>query len=132
MLLARLIYAMTHMTTYTADLAVLKVDNNDGLIIRHVSPPYSARFEYPLYNWPLSKVALKLTDTPFAAIFSVGISYIPWSVLPRLCSPSWRKDRRSAAGWCAAPAGALTGVALLIVLAMVALRRRRALAVPPA
>jgi hypothetical protein len=80
-LLAWLIYAITHMaathmTAYTVDPADLKADNSDGLIIRHVSPLISARFEYPPYNRPLSKVAFKLTGTPFAGIFSVGISYI--------------------------------------------------------
>ena len=79
-----LVYALTHATPYTADPADLQVYNTGGLIIRHVSPPYHAGFKYPLYDWPKSKVALKFTYTPFAAIFFVAISYIPWSVLPRL------------------------------------------------
>ena len=83
-LLGWIIYAFTHTATYTIDPADLKVYNNGGLIIRHVSPPYNAQFQYPLYEWPLSKVALKFTYPPFAAIFFVAISYIPWSVLPRL------------------------------------------------
>ena len=83
-LLGWLIYAFIHTAPYTIDPADLKVYNNGGLIIRHVSPPYDAQFQYPLYDWPLSKVALKFTYTPFAAVFFVGISYIPWSVLPRL------------------------------------------------
>jgi alpha-1,2-mannosyltransferase len=83
-LLGWLIYAFTHTASYTIDPADLKVYNNGGLIIRHVSPPYNERFQYPLYDWPLSKVALKFTYTPFAAIFFVAISYVPWSVLPRL------------------------------------------------
>jgi len=77
-------YALTHATTYTLDPADLQVYNNGGLIIRHVSPPYDARFRYPLYDWPKSKVALKFTYTPFAALTFAVISYIPWSVLPRL------------------------------------------------
>jgi alpha-1,2-mannosyltransferase len=83
-LLGWLIYALTHAVPYTVDPADLKVYDSGGLIVRHVSPPYSARFQYPLYDWPLSKVALKFTYTPFAAVFFVAISYIPWSVLPRL------------------------------------------------
>jgi alpha-1,2-mannosyltransferase len=79
-----LAYALTHATTYTLDPADLQVYNNGGLIIRHVSPPYDARFRYPLYDWPKSKVALKFTYTPFAALTFSLISYIPWSVLPRL------------------------------------------------
>ena len=79
-----LIYACTHPTSYTVDPADLQVYDSGGLIIRDVSPPFDAHFQYPLYDWPLSKVALKFTYTPFAAIFFAGISYIPWSVLPRL------------------------------------------------
>lgn len=112
MLLGWLIYALTPMATYTVDPADLKVYNNGGLIIRHVSPSYSARFKYPQYDWPLSKVALKFTYTPFAAIFFVGISDIPWSVLPRLSQ--------------------VAALLLLILLAVVALRTWRAAAAPPA
>ena len=83
-LAAWLTYAFTHATPYTADPADLQVYNSGGLIIRHVSPPYNARFYYPLYNWPKSKAALKFTYTPFAAIFFAAVSYIPWSILPRL------------------------------------------------
>ncbi len=79
-----LAYAFTHAAPYTVDPADLQVYDNGGLIIRHVSPPYDARFLYPLYDWPKSKVALKFTYTPFAAVFFAAISYIPWSVLPRL------------------------------------------------
>jgi alpha-1,2-mannosyltransferase len=79
-----LIYAFTHTAPYTVDPADLQVYDNGGLIIRHVSPPYDARFLYPLYEWPKSKVALKFTYTPFAAVFFAAISYIPWSILPRL------------------------------------------------
>ena len=79
-----LAYAFTHAAPYTADPADLQVYNNGGLIIRHVRPPYDARYLYPLYDWPKSKAALKFTYTPFAAVFFAAISYIPWSVLPRL------------------------------------------------
>ena len=79
-----LIYAFTHAAPYTVDPADLQVYDNGGLIIRHVSPPYDARFLYPLYEWPKRKVALKFTYTPFAAVFFAAISYIPWSILPRL------------------------------------------------
>jgi alpha-1,2-mannosyltransferase len=79
-----LAYAFTHAAPYTADPADLQVYNSGGLIIRHVRPPYDARYLYPLYDWPKSKAALKFTYTPFAAVFFAAISYIPWSVLPRL------------------------------------------------
>ena len=67
MLLGWLVYAFAHATAYTIDPADLKVYNDGGLIVRHVSPPYDAQFQYPLYDWPLSKVALRFTYTPFAA-----------------------------------------------------------------
>jgi alpha-1,2-mannosyltransferase len=83
-LLAWLVYAFTHAAAYTIDPADLKVYNNGGLIVRHASPPYNAHFKYPLYDWPISKTALRFTYTPFAALFFVAISYVPWSLLPRL------------------------------------------------
>jgi alpha-1,2-mannosyltransferase len=83
-LLGWLVYAFTHAAAYTIDPADLKVYNDGGLIVRQVSPPYDAHFKYPLYDWPLSKTALRFTYTPFAALFFVAISYVPWSVLPRL------------------------------------------------
>jgi alpha-1,2-mannosyltransferase len=79
-----LVYACTHSSYATVDPADLQVYKNGGLILRHVRPTYNPSFQYPLYDWPLSKVALKFTYTPFAAIFFAGISYVPWSVLPRL------------------------------------------------
>src|SRR5882757_7849156 len=77
-----LAYAFTHAAPYTADPADLQVYNSGGLIIRHVRPPYDARYLYPLYDWPKSKAALKFTYAPFAAVVFAAISYIPWSVLP--------------------------------------------------
>ena len=79
-----LVYACTHPAAATIDPVDLQVYRNGGLIVRHVSPPYDKAFQYPLYDWPKSKVALKFTYTPFAAIFFSAISYVPWSVLPRL------------------------------------------------
>jgi len=77
-------YALTHPAWYTVDPADLHVYNSGGLIVRHVSPPYNPSFQHPLYDWPLSKTGLKFTYTPFAALFFVPTSYLPWSVLPRL------------------------------------------------
>jgi alpha-1,2-mannosyltransferase len=79
-----LAYASAHLAAYTVDPADLRVYVNGGLIVRHVSPPYSPGFRDPLYDWPLSKVALKFTYTPFAAVFFAVVSYVPWPVLPRL------------------------------------------------
>jgi alpha-1,2-mannosyltransferase len=79
-----LVYACTHPAAATIDPVDLGVYRNGGLIIRHVAPPYNAAVKYPLYDWPASKTALKFTYTPFAAIFFSAISFVPWSVLPRL------------------------------------------------
>ena len=79
-----LIYAFSHpesTTLYPVDLGVYR---NGGLIVRHVSPPYSSTFKDALYDWPTNPVALKFTYTPFAALFFAVVSFVPWSVLPRL------------------------------------------------
>ena len=78
-----LLYAFTHpesTTLYPVDLGVYR---NGGLIVRHVSPPYNGT-EYALYDWPANNQALKFTYTPFAALFFAVVSFVPWSVLPRI------------------------------------------------
>ena len=78
-----LVYAFTHpesTTLYPVDLGVYR---NGGLIVRHVRPPYNGT-EYALYDWPANNQALKFTYTPFAALFFAVVSFVPWSVLPRL------------------------------------------------
>jgi alpha-1,2-mannosyltransferase len=79
-----LVYAFTHpesTTLYPVDLGVYR---DGGLIVRHVSPPYDGKLPFPLYDWPVNDQALKFTYTPFAALFFAIVSYVPWSVLPRL------------------------------------------------
>lgn len=92
--------------------------DNGGLIIRHVSPPYHARFLYPLYQWPKRKVALKSTSTPFAALFFAAISYIPWSILPRLSQAANLLLPLVAAAWMVAAllAAAVIGLASAVLL----------------
>lgn len=69
-------------TFYPADLVIYR---DGGLIIRHVSPPYSGKYSYPLYDWhAVDKDSLQFTYTPFSAVFFAVVSFIPWSVLPRL------------------------------------------------
>ena len=78
-----LVYAFSHpesTTLYPVDLGVYR---NGGLIVRHVSPPYDGH-QYALYDWPANNEALKFTYTPFAALFFAVVSFVPWSVLPRL------------------------------------------------
>jgi alpha-1,2-mannosyltransferase len=78
-----LVYAFMHpesTTLYPVDLGVYR---NGGLIVRHVSPPYNGT-EYALYDWPANNQALKFTYTPFAALFFAVVSFVPWSVLPRI------------------------------------------------
>ncbi len=79
-----LIYAFSHpesTTLYPVDLGVYR---NGGLIVRHVRPPYDGKLAFPLYDWPANNQALKFTYTPFAALFFAVVSFVPWSVLPRL------------------------------------------------
>ena len=78
-----LVYSFIHpesTTLYPVDLGVYR---NGGLIVRHVSPPYNGT-EYALYDWPANNQALKFTYTPFAALFFAVVSFVPWSVLPRI------------------------------------------------
>jgi alpha-1,2-mannosyltransferase len=93
-----LVYACTHGPYATIDPVDLGVYRDGGLIVRHVKPTYDPAFRYPLYDWPASKVALKFTYTPFAAIFFAAVSYLPWSVLPRL-SQGANLVFLMAAGW---------------------------------
>jgi alpha-1,2-mannosyltransferase len=79
-----LAYAFAHpesVTLYPVDLGVYR---NGGLIVRQVRPPYDGHLHFPLYDWPTNNQALKFTYTPFAALFFAAVSYVPWSVLPRL------------------------------------------------
>jgi alpha-1,2-mannosyltransferase len=78
------VYAVVHPagdTLYPVDLGVYR---DGGLIVRHVSPPYDGSLAHPLYDWPVSNEALKFTYTPFAALFFAAVSFISWSILPRL------------------------------------------------
>jgi alpha-1,2-mannosyltransferase len=68
-------------TLYPVDLGVYR---DGGLIVRQVSPPYDGTLAHPLYDWPLNDQSLKFTYTPFAALFFAAVSFVPWSILPRL------------------------------------------------
>jgi len=78
------IYAALHATGYTLFPVDLDVYRDGGLIVRHISPPYDGRLPNPLYDWPVNNEALKFTYTPFAALFFAAVSFVPWSILPRL------------------------------------------------
>jgi alpha-1,2-mannosyltransferase len=78
------VYAETHPVGYTLYPVDLGVYRDGGLIVRHISPPYDGRLANPLYDWPLKNEALKFTYTPFAALFFAAVSFVPWSILPRL------------------------------------------------
>jgi alpha-1,2-mannosyltransferase len=79
-----LVYAFSHPESTTLFPVDLGVYRDGGLIVRHVSPPYSATLKDSLYDWPSTPLALKFTYTPFAALFFAVVSFVPWSVLPRL------------------------------------------------
>ena len=77
-------YAHRHPLGYTLFPVDLGVYRDGGLIVRHISPPYDAKLANPLYDWPLNDQSLKFTYTPFAALVFAVVSFVPWSVLPRL------------------------------------------------
>jgi alpha-1,2-mannosyltransferase len=77
-------YVAIHPESYTLYPVDLDVYRDGGLIARHLSPPYDPSLGSPLYDWPASNTALNFTYTPFAALFFAMVSFIPWSVLPRL------------------------------------------------
>ena len=77
-------YAQRHPLGYTLYPVDLRVYRDGGLIVRHITPPYDGKLANPLYDWPLNDQSLKFTYTPFAALFFAAVSYVPWSILPRL------------------------------------------------
>jgi alpha-1,2-mannosyltransferase len=79
-----LVYALVHPASYTLYPVDLGVYRDGGLIVRHVSPPYNGKLAYPLYDWPVNNEALKFTYTPFSALVFAVVSFVPWSILPRL------------------------------------------------
>ena len=79
------VYAGIHPTNWTLDPVDLGVYRSGGLIVRHVRPVFDPRVAAPLYDWGgYSSLGLKFTYTPFAAIVFAVVSFIPWSVLPKL------------------------------------------------
>jgi len=93
------IYEAIHPLGYTLYPSDLRVYRDGGLIVRQLSPPYDGRLPYPLYDWPASNDALKFTYTPFAALFFAAVSFVPWSILPRL-SQVVNLVALVAAAWC--------------------------------
>ena len=77
-------YAQRHPVGYTLYPVDLRVYRDGGLIVRQISPPYDGKLVYPLYDWPLNNQSLKFTYTPCAALFFAAVSFVPWSILPRL------------------------------------------------
>jgi alpha-1,2-mannosyltransferase len=78
------IFALTRPTWWTLYAVDLHVYADGGLIVRHVRPQYNPHLSFPLYDWPPSNVALKFTYTPFAALVFAVVSFIPWSILPKV------------------------------------------------
>jgi alpha-1,2-mannosyltransferase len=80
-----LIYSYTRPGWYTLYPTDLGIYNDGGLIVRHISPPYDGKLQYPLYNWhAIDNDSLQFTYTPFAALCFAVVSFVPWSLLPRL------------------------------------------------
>jgi len=79
------VYAAIHPASWTLDPVDLGVYRSGGLIVRHVRPVFDPRVAAPLYDWGgYGSLGLKFTYTPFAAIVFAVVSFIPWSVLPKL------------------------------------------------
>jgi len=79
------IYAAIHPANWTLDPVDLGVYQSGGLIVRHVRPLFNPEVYAPLYQWGgYGNLGLKFTYTPFAAIVFAVVSFIPWSVLPKL------------------------------------------------
>jgi alpha-1,2-mannosyltransferase len=80
-----LIFAFTQHESSTLWPVDLGVYRDGGLIVRQIGP-YNAKLgaqPYPLYDWT-GAGNLNFTYTPFAALFFAAVSFIPWSVLPRI------------------------------------------------
>jgi alpha-1,2-mannosyltransferase len=77
-------YAQRHPLGYTLFPVDLGVYRDGGLIVRHISPPYDGKLANPLYDWPLNNESLKFTYTPFAGLVFAVVSFVPWSILPRV------------------------------------------------
>jgi alpha-1,2-mannosyltransferase len=80
-----MIYAFTQPTSSTLWPVDLGVYRDGGLIVRQIGP-YNAKLgaePFPLYDWT-GAGNLNFTYTPFAALFFAAVSFIPWSVLPRI------------------------------------------------
>jgi alpha-1,2-mannosyltransferase len=79
------VYAAIHPTQWTLNPVDLAVYRSGGLIVRHIRPVFDPRAHAPLYDWAgYGSLGLKFTYTPFAAIVFAVVSFIPWSVLPKL------------------------------------------------
>jgi alpha-1,2-mannosyltransferase len=79
------VYKISHPYKWTMDPVDLYVYRVGGLIVRHLRPFYSSHRAAPLYDWPgYTRLKLKFTYPPFAAVAFVALSFIPWHVLPGL------------------------------------------------
>jgi alpha-1,2-mannosyltransferase len=79
------IYAAIHPGSWTLDPVDLGVYRSGGLIVRHIRPAFDPRAASPLYDWGgYGSLKLPFTYPPIAAIVFAVVSFIPWSVLPKL------------------------------------------------
>jgi alpha-1,2-mannosyltransferase len=80
-----LVYKYTHPYIYTLQPVDLHVYTLGGEIVRHVSPWYNPHLASPLYDWPgYTSLHLPFAYTPFAALVFAVVSFIPWTMLPKL------------------------------------------------
>jgi len=63
----------------------LHVYTDGGLIVRHMLPGYRPHGSTPLYSWGgLGSLKLKFTYPPFAAVASVAVTLVPWTIAQKL------------------------------------------------
>jgi alpha-1,2-mannosyltransferase len=79
------VYAKIHPYKWTLDPVDLGVYRAGGLIVRHVRPDYNPHLYAPLYEWGgYGGLKLPFTYTPFAAVVFAVVSFVPWTILPRV------------------------------------------------
>jgi alpha-1,2-mannosyltransferase len=79
------VYAVIHPYKWTLDPVDLGVYRAGGLIVRHIQPDFNPHVYAPLYQWGgYGGLKLPFTYTPFAAIVFAVVSFVPWSILPKI------------------------------------------------
>jgi alpha-1,2-mannosyltransferase len=80
-----LAFLLVHPFGWVIQPVDLQVYYASGHVIRHVPPYYNPHLADPLYGWSAATGhGLLFTYPPFAALLFTVVSFVPWTVLPRL------------------------------------------------